>query len=114
MSCAWRRFSTRNSRNRGRGAVRGAERIARSEKSSCYEDRTQRRCAVSETSVRDTWREADEQLCRLVRERGALDAEEAKWLVIARREHVHLQFGYGSFREYVERRLGYQPHTAID
>src|SRR5678809_1356578 len=60
------------------------------------------------------WREADEQLCRLTRERGALDAEEAKWLVIARRERVHERLGVGSFREYVERRLGYQPHTAID
>jgi 5-methylcytosine-specific restriction endonuclease McrA len=69
---------------------------------------------VSEMRVRETWREADEQLCRLRTARGALDAQEAKWLVIARRERVHERFGFGSFREYVERRLGYQPHTAID
>ena len=69
---------------------------------------------MSETSARETWREADQQLCRLVRERGALDAEEAKWLVIARRERVHEQLGFGSFREYVERRLGYEPRTSVE
>jgi hypothetical protein len=49
------------------------------------------------------WREADRQLRRIAARRAALDAEEARWLVIARRERVHEQLGYGSFREYVER-----------
>jgi hypothetical protein len=58
------------------------------------------------------WREADRELRRLAARRAALDAEEARWLWIARRERVHERFGFGSFLEYVERVLGYRPHTA--
>src|SRR5688500_5874736 len=58
------------------------------------------------------WREADRALRRIAARRAALDLEEARWLLIARRESVHERFGYGSFLEYIERVLGYQPHTA--
>jgi 5-methylcytosine-specific restriction endonuclease McrA len=60
------------------------------------------------------WRQAHEALTRIARRRAALDAEEARWLVIARRERVHGQFGYATFLEYVERILGYAPRTAIE
>jgi 5-methylcytosine-specific restriction endonuclease McrA len=61
-----------------------------------------------------TWRVADETLRTLAGRRAGLDVEEAKWLVIAQRERVHVELGLGSFREYVERVLGYAPHTAIE
>ena len=64
--------------------------------------------------MRETWREADEQLKRVSRARGVLDAEEMKWIVVAKRERVHERLGFGSFREYLERRLGYRRHTAIE
>ena len=65
----------------------------------------------SETAV-GGWREADQQLRRLAARRAALDLEEARWLVIARRERVHAHLGLGSFLQYVERVLGYRPQTA--
>jgi hypothetical protein len=69
---------------------------------------------VKDVSDAVTWRMAHEQLQKLATRRAALDAEEAKWLVIAQRERVHEELGLGSFREYVERVLGYAPHTAIE
>jgi 5-methylcytosine-specific restriction endonuclease McrA len=65
-------------------------------------------CEVAE------WRQAHEALTRIARRRAALDAEEARWLVVARREHVHRQLGYATLVEYVERVLGYAPRTAIE
>ena len=47
------------------------------------------------------WRVAHEQLGRLARRRAGLDAEEGRWLLVARRERVHSRLGYGSFGEYV-------------
>jgi hypothetical protein len=44
------------------------------------------------------WREADRALRRLAARRAALDAEETRWLLIARRENVHERFGYGALR----------------
>jgi hypothetical protein len=49
------------------------------------------------------WREADRQLRRIAKRRAALDAEEARWLVIAKRERAHVELGFGSFVEYVGR-----------
>jgi len=65
-----------------------------------------------ETGGEVGWREADRQLRRLAARRGALDAEEARWLLVGRREKVHERFGFGSFLEYVERVLGHRPHAA--
>jgi hypothetical protein len=61
---------------------------------------------------RPSWREAHQQLQRIARGRGALDVEEAKWLLVARETGAHRELGYGSFLEYVERTLGYAPRTA--
>jgi hypothetical protein len=47
--------------------------------------------------------EADRQLRRIAKRRAALDAEEARWLVIAKRERAHVELGFGSFVEYVGR-----------
>src|SRR5262245_27605061 len=61
-----------------------------------------------------SWKEADRQLRTIAAKRAGLDADEARWLMIAKRARVHEQLGFGSFREYVERVLQLQPHTAID
>jgi len=71
-------------------------------------------CAVEALSEPIGWREAHRQLQQIAARRATLDAEEAKWLLIARRERVHVQLGYGSFIEYMERALGYRPRTTID
>ena len=72
----------------------------------------------TETEAGDTtppnWREAHRQLQRIARRRAALDAEEARWLLAARFAGVHIELGYGSFLEYLERLLGYAPRTARD
>ncbi len=60
------------------------------------------------------WRDADRALRRLARQRARLDADEARWLLIARRVQVHVELGLGSFLEYVERVLGYRPRTALE
>jgi hypothetical protein len=57
------------------------------------------------------WREIDRCVRRLAARRAAMDVEEAKLLMEARRAEVHKQLGYGSFDEYIERALGYAPHT---
>jgi len=60
------------------------------------------------------WREAHRQLQRIAARRAALDVEEARWLLVAKREQVHVHLGFGSFIEYVERTLGYRPRTTLD
>jgi hypothetical protein len=59
-----------------------------------------------------SWRDVDLALRRIAKRRAALDVEEAKWLVAAQRARVHQHLGMGSFREYLERVLGYAPRTA--
>jgi len=58
--------------------------------------------------------EAHRQLMRLSKASAAIDAEIARWLVVAEREGVHIERGYGTFLEYAERVLGYRPRTALD
>jgi hypothetical protein len=58
------------------------------------------------------WRSVDRQLRSLAQRRAALDVEEARLLLLARRLDVHVPLGYGTFVEYVERVLGYRPRTA--
>jgi hypothetical protein len=60
----------------------------------------------------DDWRSIDRQLRSLAQRRAALDVEEARLLLLARRLEVHVPLGYGTFVEYVERVLGYRPRTA--
>jgi len=70
--------------------------------------------AVSSVHVGSGWREAHDRLVGIAKRRAGLDVEEAKWLLIARREQVHVPLGFGSFLEYIERTLGYRPRTAIE
>jgi hypothetical protein len=58
------------------------------------------------------WREIDRSLRRIAKQRGELDVEEARWLVVAQQVWLHRRFGYASFREYMERVLGYGPREA--
>ena len=60
------------------------------------------------------WREVDEQLRGIAKRRAALDVEEAKWLREAARIRIWREVGCGSLAEYLERRLGYAPHTAME
>jgi hypothetical protein len=64
--------------------------------------------------VGDDWRMIDRRVRRLAARRSALDAEEAKLLVVAHRMEIHRKLGYGSFDEYLERALGYAPTTGRD
>src|SRR5688500_11818509 len=58
------------------------------------------------------WRVADAELRRIAARRADLDAEEAEWLVIARRANAHRELGCASFLEYMEQVCGYEPRTA--
>jgi len=60
------------------------------------------------------WRTIDRHVRQLAARRVALDAEEAEWLLAARRAEVHHHLGLGSFDEYLERILRYAPATARD
>ncbi|HUQ05547.1 MAG TPA: HNH endonuclease signature motif containing protein [Kofleriaceae bacterium] len=51
---------------------------------------------------------------RLAARRAALDIEEARLLMIAKRMEIHRELGHGSFAEYIERVLGYAPNTGRD
>jgi len=44
---------------------------------------------------------AHDQLVGTAKRRAGLDVDEAKWLLIARREQVHVPLGFGSFLEYM-------------
>src|SRR5688500_284293 len=61
-----------------------------------------------------TWTEIDRNLRAIARRRAALDIDEARWLVMARRKALHRQFGYARLEEYLERVLGYGPHAAAE
>ena len=58
------------------------------------------------------WRQLDRQLRGIARRRAALDAEEARWLVLAQQLELHRRFGYATLLEYLERTLGYGPRAA--
>src|SRR5256885_3908537 len=60
------------------------------------------------------WREVDRELRGIAKRRAALDAEEARWLRDAYRLRIWREVGCGSLAEYMERRLGYAPHTATE
>ena len=57
------------------------------------------------------WQTIDQTLLGLAARAGDLDAEIGRWLVAASREGVHRHFGFASFAEYVERRLGFDART---
>src|SRR5262245_13045278 len=43
------------------------------------------------------WREADRALRKIAARRGALDVEEAQWLLVAQRAEVHVHLGLSTF-----------------
>src|SRR5678815_5958087 len=57
------------------------------------------------------WREAHRALQAIVLRKAELDVEEASALLDAREARVHVELGYGSFGEYLERMLGYSART---
>lgn len=60
------------------------------------------------------WREVDRNLRRIAQQRGALDADEMRWLREALRGEVWRALGEVSLLAYLERRLGYGPRAASD
>jgi hypothetical protein len=62
----------------------------------------------------DDWREIDRALQRIGKQRAALDAEEARWLVRAARVQIWRKLGFVSLLDYLERRCDYAPRTARD
>jgi hypothetical protein len=58
------------------------------------------------------WVRVDEKLRALAVRRAALDAEEAKLLRYAEELWLWRGYGFGSMIEYMERAMGYAPHTA--
>ena len=59
-------------------------------------------------------REVHQRLQAIVRKRGGLDVEEARWLLVARRLELHRDHQCATFREYLERVLGHKPHAAAE
>lgn len=57
-------------------------------------------------------REIDQRLRGYAATRAALDAAESFDLMRAATHRLHALFGFSTFFEYMERRLGYVPHTA--
>ena len=60
------------------------------------------------------WERVDRKLRGIAARRAQLDAEEAHLLRYAEELKLWRAFGFGSLVEYMERALGYAPHTAID
>src|SRR5689334_14752808 len=60
------------------------------------------------------WAELDEKLRGIAARRAALDAEEARLLRDAEEVKLWRAYGYGSLLEYLERAMGYAPHTAME
>ncbi|MFO0727934.1 MAG: HNH endonuclease signature motif containing protein [Myxococcota bacterium] len=62
----------------------------------------------------DDWRLIDRRIQGLAAQQGQLDLELGQWLLAAKRVRVHNHLGFGSFSEYVTRRLGYNAKSALD
>ncbi len=60
------------------------------------------------------WARVDEKLRGIAARRAALDAEEANLLRYAEELKLWRAFGFGSLLEYMERAMGYAPHTATE
>jgi len=79
-----------------------------------FESQTESSCGSVEIGSvgESSWREIDRKLRSFASARAALDEEEARWLVAARRAELHRRFGFATLLEYLERVLGYGPHAA--
>src|ERR1044071_2780557 len=60
------------------------------------------------------WAELDRRLRAVAEARGALDAKEAELLREAESLQLWRAFGYAGLLEYMERAMGYAPHTAME
>src|SRR5690349_10001442 len=60
------------------------------------------------------WLRLDRQLRGIAERRAGLDAEEAQLLRYAEEVKLWRAFGFGSLLEYMERAMGYAPHTATE
>src|SRR5262245_36473296 len=67
---------------------------------------------MSEADHLEYCRFLDGKLCSIAKRRAALDVEEANWLREAESMKLWRVFGHASLLEYMERAMGYQPHTA--
>ena len=72
-----------------------------------------RRCPTRDArAVQLDWCTVDRELRSIARQRGALDASEARWLREAERLEIWKHLGMVSALDYMERVLGYTPHAA--
>jgi hypothetical protein len=60
------------------------------------------------------WARVDQELRGIAARRAALDAEEAHLLCCAEELKLWRAYGFGSLLEYMERAMGYAPHTAAE
>jgi hypothetical protein len=60
------------------------------------------------------WARVDQELRRIAARRAALDVEEAHLLRYAEELKLWRAFGFGGTLEYMERAMGYAPHTAAE
>jgi uncharacterized protein DUF222 len=60
------------------------------------------------------WARLDQQLRGIAARRAVLDAEEARLLRDAEELKLWRAYGFGSLVEYMERAMGYAPHTAVE
>ncbi len=63
---------------------------------------------------RERWQDVDAWGLALAGRQGVLDVELGEWLAAAQDEAVHRHLGYGTFAEYVERRVGLSPHATAE
>jgi hypothetical protein len=64
--------------------------------------------------INDEWKHIDLALRSIVKQRGLLDVNEAKWIREALRVKIWREVGCVTMIDYMERRLGYAPRTASD
>jgi hypothetical protein len=60
------------------------------------------------------WEQAHRELQRIAQRRATLDADEARWIVAAKKMQVHVELGYATFLEYLERVLGVRRRVAFE
>jgi len=69
---------------------------------------------VWEADRREEWGDLDRRLRAIAKQRGTLDAKEAELLRYAEELQLWRAYGYASLLEYMERAMGYSPHTAVE
>jgi hypothetical protein len=86
---------------------------SKAEKRSAWAERESETKAWEREHERE-WARVDDRLRGIAKRRAALDAEEASLLREAEEVKLWRAFGYGSMLEYMERAMGYAPHTAVE